>query len=53
MPHHRSLLDILTGRSVTRKLACKPRVPLLTMYDPEVLAIEFEDQNVYMAGRPD
>ncbi|GAA4421029.1 hypothetical protein GCM10023187_56670 [Nibrella viscosa] len=51
VPHHRSLLDIITGRSITRKLAYKPRIPLLTVYDPEGLPIVIEKQDVYLAGR--
>ncbi|GAA4447402.1 hypothetical protein GCM10023189_03770 [Nibrella saemangeumensis] len=50
VPHHRSLLDLVTGRSITRKLAYKPRVPLLTVYDPEDLPIEIDEKDVYKAG---
>lgn len=51
VPHHRSLIDILTGRSTTRKLAYKPRVPLLTIYDPEGLPIEIDDKDINLADR--
>ncbi|GAB3250881.1 hypothetical protein GCM10027347_08960 [Larkinella harenae] len=35
IPHRKSLLDVVWSRSLTRKLAYRPRVPLLTLYDPE------------------
>jgi nucleotide-binding universal stress UspA family protein len=33
VPHRKSLVDALFGRSVTRSLAYHPRVPLLALYD--------------------
>ncbi|WP_040005788.1 universal stress protein [Fibrisoma limi] len=36
LPHHRSLFDALAGRSVSRSIAYRPRVPLLTLYDGPV-----------------
>jgi len=33
LPHHRSLFDALSGRSVSRSIAYRPRVPLLTLFD--------------------
>lgn len=35
LPHHKGILDILTDDSLTRSVAYHPRVPLLTLYDPE------------------
>lgn len=36
VPHHRSVFDVLTGRSVSRSIAYRPRVPLLTLFDTPV-----------------
>lgn len=36
IPHRKALIDVLNQRSVTRKLAYHPHVPLLTLYDPAV-----------------
>lgn len=36
IPHRKSLMDALWNRSLTRRLAYNPRVPLLTLYDPEL-----------------
>ncbi|RRA99998.1 universal stress protein [Larkinella rosea] len=35
VPHRKTLLDTVYNRSLTRRLAYKPRVPLLALYDPE------------------
>ncbi|WP_212768249.1 universal stress protein [Larkinella sp. C7] len=36
VPHRKTLLDAVWDRSLTRRLAYKPRVPLLALYDPEL-----------------
>lgn len=51
VPHHRSLLDILMGRSTTRKLAYHPQVPLLCLYDPEGLPVEIDEKDIDLAVR--
>ncbi|MFC5411715.1 universal stress protein [Larkinella bovis] len=35
VPYRKSLLDAVWNRSLTRRLAYNPRVPLLALYDPE------------------
>ena len=35
IPHQKSLLDVILNTSVTRKLAFKPHVPILTLYEPD------------------
>lgn len=36
LPHHKSIFDILTQKSVSRSIAFHPRVPLLALYDEQV-----------------
>lgn len=36
LPHHKGILAILTNDSLTRSVAYHPRVPLLTLFDPDM-----------------
>lgn len=38
LPHHKGLFDALQHKSISRSLAYHPRVPLLALYDPAVVA---------------
>ncbi|GAB3163149.1 universal stress protein [Telluribacter humicola] len=42
LPHHKSILDVLLGNSLTRSVAYHPRVPLLTLYDRGVEPVQQE-----------
>ncbi|GAB3909017.1 hypothetical protein GCM10028803_45870 [Larkinella knui] len=37
VPHRKTLLDAVWNRSLTRRLAYNPQVPLLAVYDPELV----------------
>lgn len=50
VPHQKSLLDVLKGSSVTRKLAFNPQVPLLTLYDPEPVTPQVTEKDIVVGG---
>ncbi|QIP15141.1 universal stress protein [Spirosoma aureum] len=37
LPHHKRIFDVLAHKSITRTIAFRPTVPLLALYDEEIL----------------
>ncbi len=50
IPHQKSLPDVILNTSVTRKLAFKPHVPVLTLYEPDIQSEYPGDEEVSVIG---